>query len=200
MSDNKNPVWSHDNEKGKPLQAGSLLLSEPFMWDENFRRTVILVCRHHSIEGTSGVILNKPVQLNLEDLIENFPKGFDGKLYLGGPVGTDMIQMVHTMGHKITDSMKLAEGIWWGGNFDQLRKLIRQGEITSQHVRFYVGYSGWDARQLQDEIKDNSWIIAQAKHEYIFNDDPDGIWRKVMNDMGGLYQTMASYPEDPNLN
>lgn len=200
MSDYNNPVWNYDYEKGKPLQAGSLLLSEPFMLDENFRRTVILVCRHHRIEGTSGVILNKPVQLNLEELVENFPKGFGGKLYLGGPVGTDMIQMVHTMGHKISDSLQIAEGIWWGGNFDQLRKLIRQGEITSSHVRFYIGYSGWDAKQLQDELKDNSWVVAQARHNYIFNDDPDGIWRKVMNDMGGIYQTMASYPEDPNLN
>ena len=200
MSDKKAQIWNFEFERGKPLQPGSLLLSEPFMWDENFRRTVILVCRHHSVEGTSGVILNKPVKLELEDLLENFPKGFGGKLYLGGPVGTDMIQMVHTMGHKLTDSQKLCEGVYWGGNFDQLRKLIRQGEITRNHVRFYIGYSGWDAKQLQDEIKDNSWIIAQARHEYIFNEDPDSVWRKIMTDMGGLYQTMASYPENPNLN
>lgn len=170
------------------------------MWDENFRRTVILVCRHHSVEGTSGVILNKPVQLSLDDLLENFPKGFDGRLYLGGPVGTDMIQMVHTLGHKITDSTPLADGLWWGGNFDQLKKLIRQGEITANHVRFYIGYSGWEAQQLRDEIKDNSWIIAQARHEYVFDDAPDHLWRKIMNGMGGIYQTMAGYPENPNLN
>ncbi len=200
MSDHLNTVWNFEFEKNKPLKAGSLLLSEPFMWDENFKRTVILVCRHHSVEGTSGVILNKPVQLDLEDLLESFPKGFGGKLYLGGPVGTDMIQMVHTMGHKITDSQQLCDGVYWGGNFDQLKKLIRQGEITKNHIRFYIGYSGWDAKQLQDEIRDNSWIIAQAKHQYIFNDDPDAIWRKVMTDMGGVYQTMASYPENPNLN
>ena len=200
MSDNINPIWNFEFEKGKPLRAGSLLLSEPFMWDENFKRTVILVCRHHSIDGTSGVILNKPVQLNLEDLLESFPKDFGGQLFLGGPVGTDMIQMVHTMGHKITDSQKICEGVYWGGNFDQLKKLIRQGEITKNHVRFYIGYSGWDAKQLQDEIKENSWIIAQAQHKYIFNNDPDSLWRNIMNDMGGLYQTMASYPENPNLN
>ena len=200
MTENNTPVWNYDFEKGKPLQAGSILLSEPFMWDENFKRTIILVCRHHSVEGTSGLILNKPVQLELEDLLESFPKGFAGKLYLGGPVGTDLIQILHTVGDKLTGSQKLCDGVYWGGDFNQLKKLIRQGEITNRHIRFYIGYSGWDAKQLQDELKDNSWIISSARHGYIFDDEPDSLWRKIMNDLGGLYQTMASYPENPNLN
>ena len=200
MAEKLNTVWSYEFEKDKPLKAGSILLSEPFMWDENFRRTVILVCKHHSVEGTSGVILNKPVKLDLEELLESFPKGFDGKLYLGGPVGTDLIQIVHTMGDKLKGSQKLCDGVYWGGNFDQLKKLIRQGEITNQHIRFYIGYSGWDADQLQEELKENTWIISSARHSYAFNDDPDTLWRKIMNDMGSLYQTMASYPENPNLN
>ena len=200
MTENNTPVWNYDFEKGKPLQTGSILLSEPFMWDENFKRTVILVCRHHSVEGTSGLILNKPVQLELEDLLESFPKGFAGKLYLGGPVGTDLIQILHTVGDKLTGSQKLCDGVYWGGDFNQLKKLIRQGEITNRHIRFYIGYSGWDAKQLQDELKDNSWIISSARHGYIFDDEPDSLWRKIMNDLGGLYQTMASYPENPNLN
>jgi len=200
VTDPNIPIWNYDFEKNKTLQAGTILLSEPFMYDENFRRTVIMVCKHHSVEGTTGLILNKPVQLNLEDLLENFPKGFDGKLYLGGPVGTDIIQILHTIGDKLSGSHKMCEGVWWGGDFNQLKKLIRQGEITNQHIRFYIGYSGWDAKQLQDELKDNSWILHPAKHKYIFDNDPDHLWRKIMHDMGGIYQTMASYPENPNLN
>ena len=170
------------------------------MWDENFRRTVVLVCRHHSVEGTSGVILNKPVKLELEDLLDSFPKGFNGKLYLGGPVGTDLIQIVHTLGDKLTGSHKLCDGVYWGGDFNQLKKLIRQGEITNKHIRFYIGYSGWDAEQLQEELKDNTWIISSARHAYAFSEEPDHLWRNIMNDMGGIYHTMASYPENPNLN
>ena len=200
MAQDKLPIWNYDFEKNKPLQVGTILLSEPFMWDENFKRSVILICRHHSVEGTSGVILNKPVKLKLEDLLESFPKGFEGRLCLGGPVGTDIIQMLHTVGDKISGSQKVCDGVYWGGDFNQLKKLIRQGEITNQHIRFYIGYSGWDAKQLQDELKENSWIIASSRHDYIFDDEPDFLWRKIMNDMGGLYQTMASYPENPNLN
>jgi putative transcriptional regulator len=200
MPKNNPSIWNYAFERDKPIQSGSILLSEPFMWDENFRRTVILLCRHHSVEGTSGLILNKPVKLELEDLLESFPKGFGGKLYLGGPVGTDMIQILHTMGDKLTGSHKMCDGVYWGGDFNQLKKLIRQGEITNKHIRFYIGYSGWDAKQLQDELKDNSWIISQSRHAYIFDGEPDYLWKKIMNDMGGLYQTMASYPENPNLN
>ena len=200
MADQNSPIWNYDFEKNKPIQSGTILLSEPFMWDENFRRTVILLCRHHSVEGTSGVILNKPVKLELEDLLESFPKNFGGKLYLGGPVGTDLIQILHTMGDKLTGSQKICEGVYWGGDFNQLKKLIRQGEITNKHIRFYIGYSGWDAKQLKDELHDNSWILASARHDYIFNTEPDSLWKKIMNDMGGVYHTMASYPENPNLN
>jgi putative transcriptional regulator len=200
VTENNPPIWNFDFEKNKPLQVGTILLSEPFMWDENFKRSVILVCRHHSVEGTSGVILNKPVKLELENLLESFPKGFDGKLYLGGPVGTDVVQIVHTMGDKLAGSRQLCEGVYWGGDFNQLKKMIRQGEITNQHVRFYIGYSGWEAAQLQGELKDNSWILSSARHSYIFDDEPDYLWKKIMNDMGGLYHTMASYPENPNLN
>jgi putative transcriptional regulator len=200
VTEHNPPIWNYDFEKSKPLQAGTILLSEPFMWDENFRRTVILLCRHHSEEGTSGVILNKPVKLELEDLLESFPKDFGGKLYLGGPVGTDLIQILHTMGDKLTGSQKICEGVYWGGDFNQLKKLIRQGEITNRHIRFYIGYSGWDAKLLQDELRDNSWIIASSRHEYVFNTEPASLWRKIMNDMGGIYHTMASYPENPNLN
>jgi putative transcriptional regulator len=200
MAETNNPVWNYDFEKDKTLQTGSILLSEPFMWDENFRRTVILICKHHSVEGTTGLILNKPVKLELEELLDSFPKGFNGRLCLGGPVGTDMVQMLHTMGDKISGSQKICEGVYWGGDFNQVKKLIRQGEMTNKHIRFYIGYSGWDAKQLQDELKDNSWIISSARHGYIFDDDPDGLWRKIMNDLGGLYHTMASYPENPTLN
>lgn len=72
MSDNET-VWSYDFEKDKEIVPGRLLLSEPFMFDENFRRTVVLVCSHDNENGTVGVILNKPINLRLNEVIEEFP-------------------------------------------------------------------------------------------------------------------------------
>ena len=82
--ENNDNIWSYEFEKEKGLRAGHLLLSEPFMFDENFRRTVVLVCEHTVENGTVGLILNKPINLRLNDVVEGFP-AFRGKIFLGGP-------------------------------------------------------------------------------------------------------------------
>src|SRR4051812_40076623 len=112
--DEEEKIWSYEFEKGKEIKAGRLLLSEPFMFDENFKRTVVLVCEHNDDNGTVGLILNKPIELGLNDIVEDFPL-FDSKVFLGGPVGTDTLQFLHSLGDKIEDSLQLGEGLYWGG-------------------------------------------------------------------------------------
>src|SRR5436309_3251192 len=104
----KEKIWSYEFEKDKELKAGQMLLSEPFMFDENFRRTVVLICDHTIESGTVGLILNKPVNLKLNELIEDFPP-FSGKVFLGGPVGTDGLQFLHSLGDELEGSVKLNE-------------------------------------------------------------------------------------------
>ena len=198
MEENEN-IWSYEFEKGKDLKAGQLLLSEPFMFDENFRRTVVLVCEHTADNGTVGLILNKPINLRLNDVVEGFPP-FQAKIFLGGPVGTDTMQFLHSLGDKIDNSLKLAENLYWGGNFEQLKAMMNNGEITPDEVRFFLGYSGWSPGQVEDELKDNAWIITPATHHHIFETPFDSLWKNTMKEMGGIYNTMAGYPENPALN
>ncbi|MFN8286122.1 MAG: YqgE/AlgH family protein [Chitinophagales bacterium] len=197
--DSENTLWNYDFEKEKDIKPGSLLLSEPFMFDENFRRTVVLVCEHTEPNGTVGIIVNKPIDLRLQEVVEDFPQ-FNGKLFLGGPVGTDTLQFIHSLGDKIEGSIKLSEKLYWGGNFDQLKSLIAEGQVAPYEVNFYLGYSGWSSAQLETELKDNSWIIAQATPKHIFHSDYSKLWKMVMKEMGGVYNTMAGYPENPMLN
>ncbi|MBL7778949.1 MAG: YqgE/AlgH family protein [Chitinophagales bacterium] len=192
-------MWSYEFEKAKKVQAGTLLLAEPFMFDENFRRTVVLVCSYHEEEGVVGLILNKPINLRLNDVVEGFPP-FKSKIYLGGPVGTDTLQFIHSLGDEIEGTVKLNEHLYWGGNFEQMRSLMNAGKVKEGDVRFYLGYSGWSYGQLQDELKDNSWIISRATYQHIFQSDINTLWKSVMQGMGGVYQTMAGYPENPTLN
>lgn len=196
---NPEKSWSFEYEKDKRIGAGTLLLAEPFMDDDNFRRAVVLVCRHDA-DGTHGLLLNKPIDLRLQDVIENFPLGYDGKLLLGGPVGTDLIQVIHNRGTLIEGSMKIADGVYWGGNFEQIKKLIRQGTLTSAHLRFFIGYSGWDEGQLDLEVRDSSWIITTGANELLFYHSPSEMWKEKMQAMGGMYKAMALYPESPMLN
>ncbi len=192
-------VWSYDFEKHKTVKAGTLLLSEPFMFDENFRRTVVLVCSHTEEDGTVGIILNKPVNLRLNDVVEGFPP-FKGKLFLGGPVGTDTLQFIHSLGEEIEGSVKLSEHLYWGGDFGELIRQVKNGQVKPDDLRFYLGYSGWETGQLQQELEDNSWIIATGNYRHIFQSDHTQLWKNVMKEMGGVYETMAGYPENPILN
>lgn len=197
--DENEKIWSYEFEKDKAITAGQLLLSEPFMFDENFKRTVVLVCEHTEENGTVGLIVNKPINLKLNDIVEGFPP-FNGKVFLGGPVGTDTLQFLHSLGDKIEDSVELTKGLYWGGNFEQTRLMLTTGEVKPDEIRFYLGYSGWAANQLMQEMKVNSWIISPAKSKHIFQSDFNKLWKEVMAEMGGIYNTMAGYPENPMLN
>ena len=192
-------IWSYEFEKSKEVKAGQLLLSEPFMPDENFRRTVVMVCEHNRQNGTVGLIINKPINIRLNDIVEDFPP-FKGKVFLGGPVGTDTLQFLHSLGEQIEGSVKLAEGLYWGGDFEQVKVLISEDKVQLNQIRFYLGYSGWEPGQLDNEIRENSWIITQGTHQQIFQTQHDLLWREVMRKMGGVYSTMAGYPENPALN
>ena len=192
-------IWSYEFEKSKELKAGQLLLSEPFMPDENFRRTVVLVCEHNHENGTVGLILNKPINLRLTEIMEDFPP-FKGKVFLGGPVGTDTLQFLHALGDQVDGSVQLAENLYWGGDFEQVKQLMRNETIKPDDIRFYLGYSGWTPGQLQGELKENAWIITQASNKQIFQTPYESLWREVMRNMGGIYSTMAGYPENPALN
>lgn len=191
-------IWNYKNEKNKELKAGKLLLAEPFMADENFSRSVILICEHDAENGTMGLILNKPIQLLLNEVVTSLP-AFDGKVNLGGPVGTDTMQFLHKLGSKIEGSVKLADGLYWGGNFEQIKLLIENNKVQADDISFYIGYSGWESGQLQVELETNSWIISEAKAAHIF-EHKSTLWRDVLRDMGDVYEIMAGYPESPILN
>jgi putative transcriptional regulator len=192
-------IWSYEFEKSKGLKAGQLLLSEPFMPDENFRRTVVLVCEHNAQNGTVGLIVNKPINLKLNDVVEDFPP-FKSKIFLGGPVGTDTLQFLHCLGDQIEGSIQLSDRLFWGGNFEQIKVMLADEKILPGQIRFYLGYSGWETGQLDNEVRENSWIITKATHDHIFKTPHEILWREVMKGMGGVYSTMAGYPENPNFN
>jgi putative transcriptional regulator len=159
----------------------------------------VLICEHTTENGTVGLILNKPINLRLNDVVEGFPR-FEGKIFLGGPVGTDTLQFIHSLGNKIENSIQLAENIFWGGNFEQLKSMMEDRMVQPNEVRFYLGYSGWGVGQLDEEMKSNSWILEPATHQQIFQTNYDLLWKETLKKMGGVYSTMAGYPENPGLN
>ncbi len=190
--------YFHDGVSITP-KKGDLLISEPFLPDPNFERTVVLLCENNE-DGTIGFILNKPSMVNLGDVFEDLSH-FDKKVLVGGPVQQDSMHFLHKDVVNLEGGSKISEGIYWGGNFEQMKVLIQNNDIRSQDVLYFLGYSGWAPGQLDQELKENSWIVSpQATVRQVFDLDPELIWREVLKNMGGKYRMFSNYPTDPRLN
>ena len=181
----------------KPAQ-GTLLISEPFLKDYYFRRSVILLAEHDE-NGSFGLIINKPVNIKLNEVIKDFPT-FDSNLSIGGPVKTDSLFILHTLGSKIENSSKIMQGLYWGGNIDTIKSMIEDKKINNDDIRFYIGYSGWDADQLTKELKENSWVVTKAKSKKMLFESPEDLWKNELKSLGNDYAQWINYPLDPMMN
>jgi putative transcriptional regulator len=175
------------------ISTGNILLAEPFMQDPYFRRSVILLCEHH-LHGSLGFILNKRIDMKVTDLLASFPE-FDAEVYYGGPVSTDTLHYVHNVGEVLKDSVKVAEGIWMGGDFEQLKALVRNGLIEQHNIRFFIGYAGWSGGQLAEEMDIRSWIPAPVHANYVFKSNAEDLWSKVMYNKGDVFEVISDMPE-----
>ena len=177
---------------------GILLIADPFLKDPNFMRTVVFLCEHQD-EGSFGFVLNRSYDYTLDELVNGLD---DLKLpvFYGGPVQMDTIHFLHQYPEKIPGGYEISEGIFWGGDFDMAVKLIRDGSIDQKRIRFYIGYSGWGSGQLNDELKEKSWLTVQANRKIIFHKQTDEIWKESLKLLGGVYEMMINFPIDPQLN
>ena len=179
-------------------QKGRLLLSEPYLADPNFERTVILLTEHNN-EGSVGFILNNPADTRLSEVMEDL-KGLDSQIFIGGPVQQDTLHFIHKNA-ELEDAIELDNGLYWGGNFEQLLSMIELGKFAVEDIKFFLGYSGWSPDQLEDELKLNSWIVSdRISQELIFETLPDQMWKRAMQELGGRFSVYSNYPADPRMN
>lgn len=168
------------------------------MYDQNFKRTVVLLVEHGE-QGSLGFVLNRQLQMSIEQIVEGFPL-CNSAVFMGGPVEQSTLHYVHRLGDQIPDSREVMKGVYWGGSFEALRSLFVKGQVTDSDVLFFVGYSGWAPGQLDEELKRKSWIVAPEDPMFIFQDDYKDMWRNVLKSMGTKYQVISNYPIDPSLN
>ena len=178
---------------------GTLLISEPFMSDPNFKRSVVLLVEHKP-EGSLGYIINQKSDYLLNDII---PDCWDANfmVYLGGPVATDTLHFIHNVPDKIPNGVDLGHGLYWGGDFESLKIQINNYNIKENEIRFFIGYSGWTDDQLNDELLVNSWIVSDIYNpDMLFDDSESDVWKEAIINMGVKYAHIANFPMDPALN
>ncbi|HSV87200.1 MAG TPA: YqgE/AlgH family protein [Bacteroidales bacterium] len=179
--------------------GGKLLLSEPSLRDFYFSRSVVLLIEHTQQEGTVGLILNKPINLKMKEVVKEFPTN-EFPLFLGGPVHPDRLFYLHTLGDRVKGSVEVIKGLFWGGEIERLVNLIDLKLVSPDEVRFFIGYAGWEPKQLEREMKEESWIVTQATLDTIMSCKPEKLWGKMLREMGYDYAIWSNFPPDPVLN
>lgn len=183
--------------KIKP-EKGRLLISEPFLPDPNFERTVVLLCEHNE-EGSFGFVLNKPSILKVSEVMEDLAT-VENVVYVGGPVQQDTLHFIHRNA-SLENAVEIVEKIYWGGAFENLMLQLETQQITAKDIRFFLGYSGWGPGQLDAELDQDSWIVCDyVTDQLLFDTGPDIMWRKALENMGGRFSMYSNYPVDPRLN
>ncbi|HUX57804.1 MAG TPA: YqgE/AlgH family protein [Bacteroidales bacterium] len=177
---------------------GKILISEPFLPDTFFNRSIVYLTDHNP-QGSVGFILNKKIDLKVSAALTDF-EGWNENLNMGGPVAPDTLHYLHNLGEMIPNSLPVEGNIFWGGDIETIKELIKAGKIDQSQIRFFLGYSGWSADQLERELKENSWVIARVKSDIIMNNRGEDTWKRVLRSFKNKYRMWADFPDSPDMN
>lgn len=180
-------------------EAGSILISEPFLADHYFSRSVIYLCEHNE-NGSFGFVLNKYVDSSVNELL---PSDFEYKIKvsIGGPVDNSNLFYLHSFGTELNEAIPIHKDIYIGGEFEHLKTLLRENPDNIKKIRFFIGYSGWSPGQLEDEINEKSWVVLNnIPAQVILDTSDENMWKTVMEKLGGKFNVMKDFPVDPSLN
>lgn len=180
-------------------EKGRILISEPFLQDPNFNRTVVLITEHTN-DGSVGFVLNHSTDVEVKMIMPEL-EVVEGFIFEGGPVEQDSLHFIHTY-PGIPGSSDLGNGIFWSGDFEHVLDGIKEGIYVSSQFRFFVGYSGWSVGQLDDEIEDEAWVVSEILKEDLFTEtiDDNALWKNAMTRLGGDFAILANSPINPHLN
>jgi len=182
-------------------EKGRVLISDPFHDDNYFHKAVILLCEKNE-KGAFGLVLNNYIDHKLSDFVKEF---YDTdcekfKISIGGPVDTDSIYYIHSRPDLIPDGVAFSENLFLGGDFESIKKVIIQGEISSSEIKFFLGYSGWSEGQLESEMKRNSWFVAKLSDSTIFSTLKEELWKKTLESMSEKHRIISNFPTNPQWN
>jgi putative transcriptional regulator len=186
-------------------QAGRLLVATPLLGDPNFRRTVILVVEHEEVQGTLGVVLNRPTEIPVGQVLDQWTDLVTDPpmLFSGGPVARNSaLALAMVPGSDEPAGWRALDGAPALARLGLLDLDTPPGvlEQAIQSLRVYAGYAGWSPGQLESEIGEGAWHVVAAEPGDIFAPDPDALWRTVLRRQEGDLAFLATYPDDPGLN
>ena len=181
-------------EKPRSL-AGSLLIAHPNMLDPNFRRTVLYISAHDPDDGAIGVIINRPLEKSVADLVSETPPEnlADVPVFFGGPVGSNQLMLAAFEWQK-------GEGLKLNQHSLDAHESLGSASGGAPAIFAFLGYAGWSAGQLEAEMKQKAWIVQKPSRTALKSERLSRLWFDIMNRLGPWYRMLAAAPDDPSLN
>lgn len=176
---------------------GKILIAEPLLADPHFQRGVVYLCGHNT-DGSFGFVVNKPIDKTLDHFVENLERT-DIPLFLGGPVETSSLLFLHTKDN-LLGGAPAGNNIFVGGDFEKAIELLQKNEISPNEIKFFIGYSGWGEKQLDQEVQKNSWLVSTTSQPQIFRQNINRFWEETILALDKQYHQLVNLPRDPNLN
>ena len=179
-------------------EEGTFLIANPFMADINFKRSVVLLTEHGP-EGSVGYVLTRPLRIPSIKLWEGMDL-FGAYIGYGGPVANDTLHIIHRRPDIIDAEKEILPGVFWQGSFEKVIEGLREGTLSPDEVKLFLGYSGWAPGQLNMEIKEHSWIVSPATPQQIFEWPAGNLWKNALKALGPKYEIISNFPESPIWN
>ena len=177
---------------------GKLLIANPLLNDGFFNRSVVYITQHAD-EGVVGFVLNFKTQFKLRDVRPQVQNG-NLPIYEGGPVAKNQLFFLHTLGEKIPDALQVEDNLYLGGDFNELLHLIDHENVSENDVRFFVGYSGWEIDQLENEIEKGSWFVHETDSSNVLKINTNELWGYELEKQKKSYKIFSEIGFDPSMN
>ncbi|MDE7024961.1 MAG: YqgE/AlgH family protein [Paramuribaculum sp.] len=181
---------------------GSLLISEPFLREEYFHHSVITLIEYAPNASAMGVVMNHPSDHSLQDLLDGISIQDSITVYRGGPLSCNRLFFIHTLGREIIpDSNEIVPGLYIGGDFNAMKQYVNTGYPIDGHIRFFIGYSGWSANQLDEELNSKVWAVTNCTdHKDLLTGSNDHFWHRYVRALGQDFRGWRLHPLIPQCN
>ena len=180
--------------------AGHFLIASPYLPDPNFLRTVVLMVQHDA-EGALGLVLTRPINLTVQEVWNNVSgEQIDAPepIFQGGPVEGPLMAIHQQIE---LSELEVIPGVYFSSQRENIEPLIRK---RSAPFHLFLGYSGWAAQQLEDEMEVGGWLTLPAQKEQVFETNHEALWKSVSGQVGANIMrdslNLKKMPQDPNMN